>query len=84
MVELKENIKITKLKLLEQGRSLMVFLERANELNKDIKEFEKESFFNVENQRDSLTVVTNDLKEALEMITSEIGKLELKSTKEGT
>jgi len=84
MVEFKENIKVTKLKLLEQGRSLMVFLERANELNKDIKEFEKESFFNVENQRDSLTVVTNDLKEALEMITSEIGKLELKSTKEGT
>ena len=83
MVQFKENIKITKLKLLEQGRNLMIFLERANELNKDIKEFEQESFFNVENQRDSLIVATNDLREALEMITSEIGKLELKSTKEG-
>lgn len=82
MVELKENAKLTKVKLLDQGRSLMVFLERANELNKDIKEFERESFFNVENQRDSLTVGTNDLRDALEMITSEIGKLELKSTKE--
>jgi len=74
----KDDVKPTKIQLIQIGRVITDTLEQANELNDNLKAFEKEQSKIIEDN--TIFVSTKMLQEGLEEVELMIGKAELKES----